>query len=99
MAAAISLGAPEWAHGAANVEAIGAVETGVAVIGTAVIGVAETGMAAIGAAETGMAIGTIFVEIMSSSSLTSAFLGGGVGAGVRHGAGAIHTDTDIMALA
>src|SRR6266478_1516557 len=66
MAAAISLGAPEWAHGAAK---------------------------------PGRGIGPIFVAIMSSSSVTSAFHGGGVGAGVRHGAGAIHTDTDIMALA
>jgi hypothetical protein len=97
MAAAISLGAPEWAHGAANVEAIGAVETGVAETGTAVTGAVAIGMAAIGT--TGMVIGTIIVAIMSSSSVTSAFHGGGVGAGVRRGAGAIHTDTDIMVLA
>jgi hypothetical protein len=97
MAAAISLGAPEWAHGAANVEAIGAVETGVAVTGTAVTGVVAIGMAAIGT--TGMVIGTIIVAIMSSSSVTSASHGGGVGAGVRRGAGAIRTGTDIMVLA
>jgi len=97
MAAAISLGAPEWAHGAANVEAIGAVETGVAETGTAVTGAVAIGMAAIGT--TGMVIGTIIVAIMSSSSVTSASHGGGVGAGVRRGAGAIRTDTDIMVLA
>jgi hypothetical protein len=86
LVAAISLGTPEWAHGAANA---GAVETGAVETGAVETGVAETGA---------VAIGTIGTATMSSSSVTSAFHGGGVGAGVRHGAGAIHTDTDIMVL-
>jgi hypothetical protein len=81
--------AREWARGAANagVEVIGAVAIGTAAIGMVEIGMAAIGMVVIGmAATTGMAIGGI--AIMSSSSVTSVFRGGG--------AGAIHTDTMIM---
>ncbi len=76
--ASISLGAPEWAAGSAGVANAGVATTGV----VAITGVAATtGTATIGT--TGMAIGA---AIMSSSSATSAFHGGGVGVGVRHGA-------------
>ena len=79
------LGAPEWAHGAASA---GAEATGVAATGVAAIGVAETGVAAIGVAVIGTATGTTIMAIMSSLSVTSVSRGGGVGAGVRPGAGA-----------
>ncbi len=80
--------------------------------GTAGRGMAKTGMAAIGLAETGMATGVIIDSIIdsitdsiidsitaSSSLVTSAFRGGGAGAGVRPGAGAIRTGTDTMVMA
>jgi len=96
-------GAPEWARGAASAgaEAIGVAETGVAETGVAKTGVAETGVAKTGVAKTGMAAigtaatgttgaatGTTIMAIMSSLSVTSVSRGGGVGAGVRPGAGA-----------
>src|SRR5438874_13673934 len=105
--AVITLDAPEWALGAANggaavaigMAVIGTVAIAMAVIGTAAIamqitGTATTGTATIGVATTGM--DTTGMAIMSSLSVTSAFHGGGVG--VRHGAGAIRTDMDIMVL-
>jgi hypothetical protein len=77
---------------------IGAGETGTAVTGTAVTGVAETGTAETGAAVIGMAaIGMIImVTMMSSSSATSAFHGGGVG--VRIIPGDILTDITAMVM-
>jgi hypothetical protein len=70
----------------------GAGETGTAVTGTAVTGVAETGTAETGAAETGAAVigmaaigMIIMVTMMSSSSATSAFHGGGVGVRIIRG--------------
>src|SRR5437870_10517258 len=80
-AAASPRDAPGWVHGA---DAIGMGETGVAATGMAETGVAETGVAAIGTAATGMEIGVITVTIMSSSSVISAFQGGGAGAGDIH---------------
>src|SRR6266576_2715172 len=65
-AAASPRDAPGWVHGA---DAIGMGETGVA----------ATGMAATGT--TGMEIGVIIMAIMSSLLATSAFQGGGAGAG------------------
>ena len=58
--------APGWVHGA---DAIGMGETGVAAIGMAATGT------------TGMEIGVIIMAIMSSLLATSAFQGGGAGAG------------------
>ena len=70
----------------------GAGETGTAVTGTAVTGVAETGTAETGTAETGAAVigmaaigMIIMVTMMSSSSATSAFHGGGVGVRIIRG--------------
>src|SRR5439155_21107478 len=64
---------------------------GVDAIGTAAIGVVATGagMAAIGMVATGVAIGTTIIT-MSFLSVTSAFRGGG------DGAGAIRTATDMV---
>ena len=67
-AAASPRDAPGWVHGA---DAIGMGETGVAAIG----------MDATGAVVTGMGIGVIIMAIMSSLLATSAFQGGGAGAG------------------
>ncbi len=67
-AAASPRDAPGWVHGA---DAIGMGATGVAAIG----------MGATGAVVTGMGIGVITMAIMSSLSATSAFQGGGAGAG------------------
>jgi len=108
--ASISLGAPEWAAVSAGVEATGVANVGVAITGVvakqtglvattgvaATTGTATTGTATTGMAATGMAIGTIIMAVMSSLSVTSAFHGGGVGAGVPHGVGAIRTGT-VMA--
>jgi hypothetical protein len=63
--------APEWERGAA------------AATGRDEIGMAETGTATIGT--TGTAIGIITVTIMSSLSVTSAFLDGGAGVGAPPG--------------
>jgi len=71
------LDAPEWALGTAatGMAAIGTAETGMAATGAV-----ETGMAATGT--TGMGTGVIIDSITASSSLvTSAFQGGGAGAG------------------
>ncbi len=70
-AAASPRDAPGWVHGA---DAIGMGETGVAAIGMAATGMAATGT-------TGMEIGVIIMAIMSSLLATSAFQGGGAGAG------------------
>ena len=70
-AAASPRDAPGWVHGA---DAIGMGETGVAAIG----------MGATGAVVTGMGIGVIIMAIMSSLLATSAFQGGGAGAGDIH---------------
>jgi len=78
----VSLDAPEWVRGAAV--------TGPDEIGMDKIGTAETGAVAIGTA-----IGTVItVTIMLSSSVTSAFPGGGAGVGVLTGVTRI-TDTDM----
>ncbi len=75
-AAASPRDAPGWVHGA---DAIGMGETGVAAIGMGGTGAVVTGMAATGT--TGMGIGVIIMAIMSSLLATSAFQGGGAGAG------------------
>jgi len=86
--------APGWVQGAAAIgaDAIGMGETGVVAIGMAATGAVVTGMAATGT--TGMGIGVIIMAIMSSSSVTSAFQGGGAGAE----AGDIHMDITAMAI-
>ena len=92
--ASISLGAPEWAAVSAGVE--GVANAGVAITGVVATtgAVATTGVVATtGTAAIGMAIGTIIMAVMSSLSVTSAFHGGGVGVGVRHGA-TLTADTD-----
>ena len=76
--------APEW------LDAPGWLDAQEWALGTAAIGAVVIGMAAIGT--TGTAIGIIIMTIISSSSVTSAFQGGGAGAE----AGDIHMDITAM---
>jgi hypothetical protein len=94
------LGALRREHIGGHTAVTGAAVTGTAVTGTAETGTAETGAAVIGMAAIGTigtAIGVIImVTMMSSSSATSAFHGGGVG--VRIIRGDILTDITAMVM-
>ena len=94
MSARCRLGALRREHIGGHTAVTGAAETGAGETGTAVTGTAVTGAAVIGMAAIGM---IIMVTMMSSSSATSAFHGGGVG--VRIIRGDILTDITAMVMA